>query len=165
MKKYMDEIVSVVVCVLITFFIFQFILAPVNVSGESMYPQLQDEEKLIGLRVSNVNRFNIVTFVAPDDVDKQYVKRIIGLPGESITYKDNQLYIDGVEYEEPYLSDSAQTATQNFSVEIPKNSYFVLGDNRGNSKDSRYFGAIDKKTIKAKMIFSFYPFDKVEWLL
>ncbi|OPD49246.1 signal peptidase I [Bacillus thuringiensis] len=166
---YKKDILFFLIWIMGIFIVFNFILMPVDVSGQSMYPQLENQEKLLGLRNANIKRFDIVTFQAPDDDSKDYIKRVIGLPGETIAYKGNTLYINGVKQKEPFLSQkgahlSEKVTTEDFTIIVPQNSYFVLGDNRLASKDSRYFGPIDSESINSKIIFSLYPFDKIEWL-
>ena len=92
------------------------------------------------------------------DEGREYIiKRIIGLPGETIEYKDNQLYVNGKKMKENYGSD----ITEDFSVKVGKGSYFVLGDNRTNSMDSRYFGSFKKKDIIGKTSLTIFPFSRI----
>lgn len=149
-----------------------FILSPVTVSGESMMPTLVDKEKIIASKVSKIKRFDIVPLKAPDKEDTLYIKRIIGLPGEHIEYKNDILYINGEQYDEPYLDEYKDITTGNLtedftldsllnSNEVPKDSYFVLGDNRQNSKDSRMIGFIKKEDIIGSSKISLWPINKI----
>lgn len=149
-----------------------FLFSPVTVSGESMMPTLVDKEKMIASKVSTIERFDIISFKAPDAPGKHYIKRVIGLPGDNVEYKDDVLYVNGKVYEEPYLDEyksrAATTLTEDFSLEslyglneVPKNAYFVLGDNRQNSNDSRAIGFVDKEVIIGVSKFSFWPVNKI----
>ncbi|GEQ49297.1 signal peptidase I [Tetragenococcus koreensis] len=119
-------------------------------------------------RLSSVKRFDVVVFNLPNG--STYVKRVIGLPGESVSYRDDQLYIDGKKVDEPFLEDNLYEDdesipyTYDFDFEelmgvkkLGKDSYFVIGDNRRLSKDSRSFGAISEDEILGTAHFVYYP--------
>ena len=142
---------------LIIFIIIRtFLFSNYVVEGESMMPTLQDGNKLvvnkIGYHIGELDRFDVVVFHANEKED--YVKRIIGLPGDKIVYKDDKLYVNGEYYPEPYLEKFKQEyigskLTGDFTLQeitgektVPKGKIFVLGDNRRGSMDSRYFGLI-----------------------
>ena len=92
------------------FLLRQFVFTPVVVRGHSMDPTLADGERVITLKNTEINRFDIITFPAPDEPDKNYIKRVIGLPGDTIAYKDDTLYINGKEVDEPYLDEFKKAA-------------------------------------------------------
>ena len=128
-----------------------------------MYPTLQDKEFMILNKISlkqGINRFDIVVV---QENNKYIIKRVIGLPGESVMYSDNKLYINGKVIEDNY----SKTTTNDFdNVILGENEYFVLGDNRTVSKDSRVIGPINIKNIKGKTNLIIFPFNKigtVEW--
>ena len=111
-------------------------------------------------RIGQPERFDIIVFRAPEN--KDYIKRIIGLPGEHIEYKDDILYIDGIPYEEPFLEGQKAhygnaTFTQPFSDYVPEGHVYVLGDNRPHSKDSRHIGPIPIENILGKATVIFWP--------
>ena len=146
--------------------------APVSVDGDSMVPTLHDHDRLILNKVSTVDRFDVIVFDAPDDPGKQYIKRVIGLPGDTVEVQDDQLYINGKEYSENYLDSSLyqleawENYTEDFSLsslvdkqQVPADSYFVMGDNRLNSKDSRSFGFVKKEQVIGTAEFRIWPFD------
>lgn len=150
-----------------------FVFTPVVVKGDSMDPTLIDGERVIALKNTEIKRFDIVTFPAPDDPGKNYIKRVIGLPGDTIEYKNDELYINGKEYEEPYLDEfkgeleDDQPLTSDFTLndlfgaeKVPEGELFVLGDNRRISKDSRIIGMIKEKNIMADVKFVFWPLDR-----
>lgn len=151
-----------------------YVFSPVTAVGESMSPTLQNGQKMIGLKNGQIKHFDIVTFSAPDQPETTYVKRVIGLPGDSISYKDDALYINGIKQPEPYLTENKaqlpddQLLTPDFTLqsllaieEIPEGKVFVLGDNRGNSKDSLTFGLIDEASILTRIAFSLWPIEKI----
>lgn len=151
--QWIKDIIWYIGLIIILLLLRVYIFTPVTVSGQSMMPTLVDGERNIALKVGKLDRFDIVSLVAPDDPDKNYVKRIIGLPGDTIEYKQDTLYVNGKEMPEPYLddykgelheSDPSALLTYDFTLEqvtgqqtVPEGSYFVMGDNRQNSKDSR----------------------------
>lgn len=140
-----------------------FFFSPIRVNGTSMYPTLQDKEFMILNKISlkqGINRFDIVVV---QENNKYIIKRVIGLPGESVMYKDNKLYINGKVIEDNY----SKTTTNDFdNVVLGENEYFVMGDNRAVSSDSRIIGPVNIKNIKGKTNLIIFPFNKmgtVEW--
>ncbi len=135
-----------------------FFFSPIRVNGTSMYPTLQDKEFMILNKISlkqGINRFDIVVV---QENNKYIIKRVIGLPGESVMYSDNKLYINGKVIEDNY----SKTTTNDFdNVILGENEYFVLGDNRTVSKDSRVIGPINIKNIKGKTNLIIFPFNKI----
>ncbi|MGM0213504.1 signal peptidase I [Enterococcus sp. AZ109] len=144
-----------------------FIFTPIEVIGASMNPNLEDSERLFGLKVGEIKRQDIVSFRAPDAEDKNYIKRVIGLPGDVVTYEADQLYINGEKVAEPYLDHfkaempAGLQLTEDFTATVPEETYFVMGDNRQNSKDSRMIGAIDQDEIIANAKLKFWPLNKL----
>lgn len=140
-----------------------FFFSPIRVNGTSMYPTLQDKEFMILNKISlkqGINRFDIVVV---QENNKYIIKRVIGLPGESVMYKDSKLYINGKVIEDNY----SKTTTNDFdNVVLGENKYFVMGDNRAVSSDSRIIGPVNIKNIKGKTNLIIFPFNKmgtVEW--
>lgn len=164
-------IIAVIVVGGIRFFLFE----PVLVDGQSMMPTLEDGERIIvnkiGYSLGEPERFDIVVFRASEEED--YVKRIIGLPGDHIAYENDGLFINGEAQEEPYLSalkeeQSVGNLTLDFTLEellaieeIPEGHVFVLGDNRENSTDSRIIGLVPVEEIKGSASFVFWPLDEM----
>ena len=157
-KTVISYVLIIVAVVLIRVFIFD----PVRVDGSSMDTTLHDGEILILNKIyykrNNIKRFDIVVI---DEGDKNIIKRVIGLPGEAISYKNNKLYINGKNINDPYPSEK----TDDFSIrdigleKIPSDSYFVMGDNRTNSDDSRFsFGTIKRNKILGIARFAIFPF-------
>lgn len=151
----------------IVFIVRSFLFAPTLVWGESMQPTFADRDRIIVNKMARIDRFDVVVFEAPDS-DEYYVKRVIGLPGDRIEYKNEMLYLNGEQVEEPYLSSDPQSKngfrTGDFTLEeltgyqtVPENAYFVLGDNRLNSNDSRFFGFLNKDAVVGEVSLRFYP--------
>lgn len=138
-----------------------------------MSPTFEEGHRVIVSKISEIERFDMVVFEAPDESEK-YIKRVIGLPGDSVEMKDDQLYVNGELYEEPYLQSHRNSSlfgrlTGDFSLEeltgetiVPEGYFFVLGDNRLYSKDSRYFGFISEKALLGKVVFQFYPINEIK---
>lgn len=160
---YSKELIPYLIILIVIFLIKQFAFGTVLVKGHSMDNTLQDGDFMILDRVSyrlqKIKRFDVVVV----QIGKQkLIKRIIGLPGEKISYRDNQLYINGEEFKDPYSSKiTSDFDLSMFSLEkIPQNSYFVMGDNRPDSLDSRSFGVVPEKKILGKATFILYPFSR-----
>ena len=154
--KLFKELLPYIMIVVVVVAIRAFIATPVRVDGASMNPTLEDGEILILKKYDrSLERFDIVVL---DYNGEKLVKRVIGLPGEKIAYKDNKLYVDGKRVKEPFEHE----VTDDFELEeqIPEGYYFVLGDNRINSTDSRMIGAISKEQMQGTTNFSIFPFDK-----
>jgi len=156
--KFIKEITPYIIIVLIVVLIRTFIITPVRVNGDSMNKTLQDGEILLLEKYDkDFERFDIVVL---NYNNEKLVKRIIGLPGETIEYRNNILYINGKKIEEKFIYED----TEDFKLEylgydeIPKNNYFVVGDNRDDSLDSRMIGLISKDDIDGKAIFRIFPF-------
>lgn len=173
-KEILKTVLYFVILGAILFGLRQFVFTPVVVKGDSMDPTLVDGERVIALKNTEVKRFDIVTFPAPDEVGKNYIKRVIGLPGDTIEYKNDKLYINGKEYAEAYLDEykdaltDGEPLTYNFTLEelfgsakVPEGKLFVLGDNRRISKDSRIIGFIDEDDIMADVKFVFWPLNRI----
>lgn len=157
----------IIFAVIITFILRSFVFATSIVEGESMHPVLEDGERIIFNKliyiVSEPDRGDIVIIQHPE---KNYVKRIIGLPNETIEMRDHVLYIDGEEQKQSFVDNIQSQLTGNFGpYEIPEDHYFVMGDNRAVSRDSRNgkngLGFIDRADIIGRSEFIIYPFD--EW--
>lgn len=151
-----------------------FIFTPIAVDGESMLPTFEDNDRVIVSKIGSIDRFDIVIF-EDQDSDEQYIKRVIGVQGDSIQVKDDVLYINGKAYEEFYVNKDINDVLYNnitgdFTLEeltgeetVPEGYYFVLGDNRWKSRDSRSqdFGFISADAIIGEAKFRYYPFQKI----
>ncbi|MBM7692826.1 signal peptidase I [Peribacillus deserti] len=170
-KEIMSWIKSILLAAAIAFVCRQFLFSPVTVYGESMSPTFKDKNRIIVTKVSKIQHFDNVVFLAPD-AEEHYIKRVIGLPGDTVQVKDDILYINGRKYEEPYLKENKENVppdlklTGNFTLEevtgkakVPAGCLFVMGDNRLNSSDSRRFGFIEKNSVIGEVVFRFLPID------
>jgi len=159
--KIVRELIPYVVIVAIVILIRTYIITPVRVNGPSMETSLYNGDILLLEKFNNsYERFDIV--VANYNNEK-IIKRIIGLPGDSVKYQNNILYINGERVDEPFINE----LTQDFSLSklgydtIPEDYYFVVGDNRDNSLDSRFVGLFSKDAIDGKVIFRLFPFNRI----
>ncbi|MDD4036087.1 MAG: signal peptidase I [Bacilli bacterium] len=161
--KIVKEILPYMFIIIIVIILRTFVVTPAQVIGSSMEPTLYNSEIIIlnkiHYKLSNIKRFDIV--VIKMDNEKALIKRVIGLPGEKVEYKDNKLYING-EYvpEDMTLNDETYDYILNYD-KIPANKYFVMGDNRNNTLDSRIIGLIDEDNIVGKTNFVFFPLTKI----
>lgn len=173
-----------------------FLWQPVKVDGHSMDPTLADGERLIVLDHTKINRFDIVVAKETEDGQtKEIVKRVIGMPGDTITYNDDTLYINGKEVNEKYLDEYKQAfdddqlqdiyaynslfqelaekadafttdsdGNTEFTVKVPKGEYYLMGDDRIVSKDSREVGTFPKSSIVGEVKFRFWPLSKIGFI-
>ncbi len=154
------------VCLALVLIVVNFILRPIQVKGSSMYPTLTSGSlgvsNLLGYRMDGVERFDIV-IIYVQDKNEYLVKRCVGLPGETVSYSNQTLYINGEAVEEPFF-DESYTSTYDVFMEdmaeitLGDDEYFCLGDNRPHSTDSRVYGPFRKDEIVSKGVFIFFPF-------
>ncbi len=174
--KFVKELVPYIIILIVVILIRLFIISPVRVDGVSMYPTLNDKDYLLIEKFNkNYKRFDIVVL---NYNNEKLIKRIIGLPGDKVEYKNNKLYINDEYVEEIFLDkeyaseqkkkSSTGNFTNDFSIEllgyknIPQGYYFVMGDNRLNSTDSRMIGLVAKGKIDGKAIFNVFKFKTVK---
>ncbi|WP_342044306.1 signal peptidase I [Bacillus sp. OTU530] len=166
-----EWIKAIVVAVVLAAVIRHFLFAPILVDGVSMMPTLHNRDRMIvnklGYNLGEPKRFDIIVFRATED--KDYIKRVIGLPGDRIEYKNDVLYVNGKAYEEPYLETYKKQVTEgsltyDFTLEevtgartVPKGQLFVMGDNRRFSKDSRTIGTISMDQVIGKANIVYWP--------
>lgn len=162
--------------IVVVFILFGvFAVQPVVVEGTSMLPQLNDGErllvnKLVYYKIQSVSwghleRGDIVVFWFPKEPDKSYVKRIIGLPGEMVEVRNGRVIIDGQELQEDYLDVEHNQTLPSFPPKrVDEHHYFVMGDNRDNSSDSRYWGLVPEKYIYGKAFFRYWSPSKMGFL-
>lgn len=153
---------------LAVFLVIYFVIArPFQVSGDSMFPTYKDHEyiftNIIGLKIGHLNRGDVIVFKAPIDPTKDFIKRVIGLPGDTVELRDGYVYVNGNKLpEDAYLNSDIRTTggaylANNVVKQIPKGQVFVLGDNRPNSSDSREWGLLQESAIIGKSFFVYWP--------
>ncbi|HLR01589.1 MAG TPA: signal peptidase I [Virgibacillus sp.] len=180
-NEWIDWVKALLIAVLVAFVVRMFLFAPIVVDGPSMLPNLHDRNQIIVnkvvYRLHEPERFDVVVFHASEK--KDFIKRVVGLPGEHIEMENDTLYVDGEAVDEPYLDeekselgDSPAPLTDDFTLEdlpgeydvIPDGHVLVLGDNRKNSTDSRRLGVIPIDSIVGKASFVYWPLNDLEWL-
>ena len=162
-KKILKAIIIYVIFAVIVVILFQTVFMLSFVPSSSMESTIMTGNVVFSTRYDveeeDLERYDILTFIAPDDPDITYIKRLIGLPGEKIEVKDGKVYADGVELEDSFIKDS-QNHVGDGIYEIPEGCYFFLGDNRNNSKDSRFWDNpyVPADDIQAKAKCILFPF-------
>lgn len=165
LKEIFSWVKIIVGAIVVAFILSHFVIINARVPSGSMISTINIGDHLIGFRLSYTfsepKRGDIVMFEAPDIKNKIYIKRIIGLPGDKILIKDCKLYINGKEQKEDYVkngwSEVKGTYGNDVEYEVPKGEYFMMGDNRDKSSDSRVWGSVKRKAIIAKALFRYYP--------
>lgn len=155
-----DLLISVVASVLIITYFYQ----PVRVEGTSMLPNLEDQDRLfinkMAFRVGAIQRGDVVVFRYPRDETKSYIKRVIGLPGDSVRIDHGRVYVNGQVLKESYVPPRFEDERSEAEMRIPAHEYFVLGDHRNISSDSREFGPVRRDLIYGKAAFVYWPVDQ-----
>lgn len=155
-----DILLSVFASVFIILFLYQ----PVRVEGTSMVPMLQDQDRLfinkLAYHVGDVQRGDVVVFRYPRDQTKSYIKRVIALPGDTIRIDHGRVYVNGAHLSEPYVPTRYQDDRSLPKMKVPADEYFVMGDHRSISSDSRDFGPVAKPLIYGRASFVYWPFDQ-----
>ncbi len=157
------EIVETIALTLIIFLVIRFAIQSYRVEGVSMQPGLQSDEYVLVNKMAYLfhapERGDVVVFHFPLDTSKDFIKRVVGLPGDTISYTSTTVKVDGVELNEPYISEKANPLGKNPFV-VPANDYFVMGDNRPASDDSRDWGFVPKDYIVGKAVMVYWPLNK-----
>ena len=156
-----DLTVSIVVSAFIIVFLYQ----PVRVEGTSMLPVLEDQDRLfinkMAYRVGPIEHGDVVVFLYPHDHTKSYIKRVIALPGEQVRIDHGRVYVNGRELKEHYVPASYADDRSQPAMIVPEHEYFVMGDHRSISSDSRDFGPVDRDLIFGKASFVYWPMDQL----
>ena len=154
-----DLAVALILALVIIIFLYQ----PVKVEGTSMAPLLSDQERIFInkfiYRFEPIERDDVIVFWYPLDRSKSFIKRVVGLPGETIAIRSGRLYINGRELKEPYVPPSYLDGLSYPPLWIPDDEYFVMGDHRDSSNDSRAFGPVPRQFIYGKAVFAYWPAD------
>lgn len=163
---FLDILEVIVFAVGIFFFVYLLIMRPHKIKGQSMMPNYLDAEYILTEKVTyylrNPERGDVVVFTPPISQTDEFIKRVIGLPGEKVMVKGGRVYINDKLLKEPYLADSVYTGDGTFLTEgqeytVPSGQYVVFGDNRPNSSDSRFWGPITKSEISGRAWIVYWP--------
>ena len=158
-----DLAFSVLLAVILIVFIYQ----PVKVEGTSMMPALTDQERIFinkftyRFGTGKIERGDLVVFWFPKDHSKSYIKRVIGLPGDTVEIDKGTVYVNGKRLDEPYVPGEYQDDQSYTLKTVDPDNYFVLGDHRSSSNDSRAWGTVERKYIYGKAVFVYWPLDKM----
>ncbi len=167
---FLDIIETVVLALAIFVLVYLFLVQPHQVRGNSMYPTFHDGEYLLtdklSYRLGEPGRGDVIVFQAPQNQEYDYIKRIVGLPGDRVKIKNSQVYINGEPLDESYLPGDFTTSGGSFlgedkEIVIPEGEYLVLGDNRSHSSDSREWGDVPVENIIGKALFRYWPLNKL----
>jgi signal peptidase I len=152
-----DLLISVASSVLIITFLYQ----PVRVEGTSMLPRLEDRDRLFinkfVYRISAIERGDVVVFRYPRDLEKSYIKRVIALPGDRLRIDRGVVWVNGERQVENYVPEEYRDSRSMAEMVVPGDSYFMMGDHRSISSDSREFGPVDRQLIYGKAVFVYWP--------
>ena len=156
-------VIDILLAALISFFLINYIVSAYRIEGDSMKPLLRAQERILisklAVRKSSLHRFDIVVLYKPDEPEKSLVKRIIGLPGEIIEIRSGDVFINDKPLKQPPGGDAAvsKSPADMKALLIPRGTFFVMGDNRAISFDSRLFGPVPQKYIFGKAFFRYWP--------
>lgn len=155
LKGLLLDIVQVIGTALILTFILLIFIQPSIVSGDSMYPTLHNNDKLILWKLGEPEAGDIVVFDSHNPNNDKYVKRVIGVEGDHVEIVDSVVSVNGVMLDESYVNSAEELINKgNIDLVVPENEIFVLGDNRNHSNDSRSFGTIELKDVDGKVVFN-----------
>ena len=158
-----DLSLSVVIAIVVILFLYQ----PVKVEGTSMMPALMDQERIFinkfvyRFGIADIGRGDTVVFWFPGDPSKSYIKRIIGVPGDTVEVSDGAVSVNGRTLAEPYVTEEYRDHASMPRRSVPPDEYFVLGDHRSSSNDSRTWGMVPRRYIYGKAVFVYWPLDRL----
>ena len=151
--------------IIIALFIILFVYQPVKVEGGSMEPGLEDQERIfinmLVYRLKDIGRGDIIVFRYPRDPRKNFIKRVIGIPGDRVRVTNGRVYLNGQWKPEPYVPEQYMDSRSYAEIVIPAGSYFVMGDHRTMSNDSREFGPVARDFIYGKAVFGYWPVERL----
>lgn len=159
---------DLILSVLLAFIVIVFLYQPVQVEGTSMMPHLENHERIFinkfMYRFRPISRGDVVVFRYPLDPSKSYIKRVIGLPGDTVSIRDGRVMVNGKPLSEPYIAPNYLDDQSYAPVKVEANHYFVLGDHRSSSNDSRVWGTVDRQYIYGKAVLVYWPLGQMGWV-
>ena len=152
---------AVVIALTLVIFVFQ----PVRVQGYSMMPRLNNNERLfidkLSINLEPLRRGDVVVFHYPRDPSQRFIKRIIGLPGDHVSIWGGSVYVNGQKLAEPYVPERYQDYSDFPEITVPQGEFYVLGDHRNSSNDSRFWGCLPERNIFGRAVFAYWPMHDV----
>jgi signal peptidase I len=158
-----DFAVSCIVAGVVIFFLYQ----PVKVEGTSMMPSLVDQERVLvnkfvyRMGLESIGRGDTVVFWFPSDASKSYIKRVVGLPGDIVEIRQGRVLVNGAFLDEPYVPEEYRDRNSLPALQVPASHYYVLGDHRSSSNDSRTWGPVPSRAIYGKAVFVYWPIGRL----
>lgn len=158
-----DLFLSVLIAIVVILFLYQ----PVKVEGTSMTPSLQNDERIFinkfvyRFGISDIGRGDTVVFLYPGDPSKSYIKRVIGIPGDTVEIVEGTVVVNGHPLSEPYVAEDNRDRIPMARKTVPADQYFVLGDHRSSSNDSRSWGWVPRQYIYGKAVFVYWPLENL----
>ncbi len=148
---------------------YMFIISPNQVKGSSMYPTFHDKEYIltdkISFKLRDIHRGEVIILQSPDNPDVDFIKRVVALPGERVMIRDGKVYVNDTQLDEQYINVETPTFINGFMLEgeektVPEGNYFVLGDNRPGSADSREYGFIPRDHVIGRVLYRYFPLSR-----
>ena len=173
LKTILDLLEIALIFVVVFFVVYLFIGQLLEVTGDSMYPNFHDKDQILAERLStkfvDIQRGEVIILKHPLEQNKLLIKRVIGLPGETIRLSDGLVYINGLPLDETYLAPNTQTQQEQafqegLEYKIPSDSYIVMGDNRTKSTDSREWGFLPKDLIVGRAVLVYFPLNRIRFV-
>lgn len=168
MHEFKGWLKDIILAVVIAFLMVVFLYQPVKVEGTSMQPELLDQERIFVNKFvyhfEEIHRGDIAVFWYPKDPSKSFIKRVVGVPGDVVSIREGQVYINGQLLEERYVPQGYQDMDSYPTVRVKEGHYYVLGDHRNASNDSRSWGLVPRKYIYGKAVFRYWPVEKAGFL-
>lgn len=158
-----DLLISVVIAVVVILFIYQ----PVKVEGTSMMPALVDQERIFINKFiykfgsGKIDRGDMIVFWFPGDLSKSYIKRVIGTPGDIVEINNGTVFVNNVKLDENYVPSDYRDHVSFHATRVPEDEFFVLGDHRSSSNDSRTWGMVPRRYVYGKAVFVYWPLQKI----
>ncbi len=158
-----DLLLAAIIASVVILFIYQ----PVQVEGTSMMPALLDQERIFinkftyRLGIENIQRGDLVVFYFAADPGKSYIKRVVGLPGDAVRIAGGVVYVNGRRLSEPYVAPEYRDSASMPELRVPSGHYFMLGDHRSSSSDSRAWGSVSRQDVYGKAVFVYWPLEKM----